>query len=268
MTINQQRREHLRKQAAYEMEWRRRIFVALRRQKAPLINYAKGNLLFMAYVDAGLLPSLLNQYITDDAIVSVMERMYRSIVPEEAEIAYRGYLNQKSGRMGFSHAWIDSLDEWLKSFLYDLISNMTEYTKRIIINQINEGVANGDSYDRIIERITATGIDKVRAANIARTEANRAMGWAKWDAAGKLPYPVELRWIAARDKRTRGADADDKADHFHLNGMRTKFGTPFVDPRTGANMNFPGDVSMGAGAGDVCNCRCTVATKRIGSGYE
>ena len=238
------------------MEWRRRIYIALRRQKGPFIRKAREEGLLIAWYQ-------IDGLIVPDPIVSVMERMYRAIVPTEAEAFYRANVDQKSGRMGFSHEWIDSLDEWLKSFLYDLIGNMTDYTKRIILNHINAGLAAGDGYDVIIKKIVDTGLDKVRAENIARTESNRAMGWAKWDSAGKLPYAVQLMWIASRDKRTRGTDSKDKADHFHLNGQKTPFGTPFVDPRSGAKMNFPGDVSMGAGAADVCNCRCTISARRL-----
>jgi len=107
-------------------------------------------------------------------------------------------------------------------------------------------------------------LDKVRAAAIARTESNRAMGWAKYDSISKLPYPADVVWISARDKRTRGAEGDDKADHYDMakaNGA-IPYMQPFIDPVSGAKLLFPGDVSLGAAAVDTVNCRCTIAARR------
>lgn len=248
------RQEHLRQQAAYELYWRNRIFIAIRKQKKPLIQSIKANGLLSAYAGINLL-------IKPDEVQKVLTRLYEGIVPVEAEKAYKQYLQQKAG-FGYSQSWMDSLKEWLNSFLYDMITRITDTTKRLILDIIAKGIEAGDSYDDIINQISATGFDRTRAATIARTETNRAMGWAKYDAIGKLPYPADVVWIAARDKRTRGADGDDKADHYHMMGQKVAYMQPFTDPRSGAQLLFPGDVSMGAAAKDVCNCRCTIASRR------
>jgi len=248
-----QRVAHLQQQQAYEVFWRAKIMWALRKQKAPVIKAAKEHGLLSAYVG-------IEQLIKADPITAVLERMYKNIVPKEAEAYYKQNLQSKG--MGFSHNWLASLQDWLDSFLYDLITNMTAYTKKTTLNIISKGLESGISYDDIIKQIEATGLDKVRAAAIARTESNRAMGWAKYDSISKLPYPADVVWISARDKRTRGAEGDDKADHFHMMGLKTEYMQPFTDPKSGAQLLFPGDVSLGAGAGDVVNCRCTIAARR------
>jgi hypothetical protein len=89
------------------------------------------------------------------------------------------------------------------------------------------------------------------------------MAAAKYFAALRLPYPVELEWVSATDKRTRGVKSSDKADHRGLDGQRVPIGEYFTDPRNGDKMRFPGDTSNGAKAESVCNCRCTIVTKRI-----
>ena len=248
-----QRVRHLQQQKAYEVFWRGKIMWALRKQKAPLIKAAKEQGLLSAYTG-------MDQLIKPDAITNVLERMYKGIVPKEAETYYREALQTKG--MGFSFNWLASLQDWLNSFLYDMITNMTEYTKRTILKIIAQGLEDGISYDDIIKQIEATGLDKVRAAAIARTESNRAMGWAKYDSISKLPYPADVVWIAARDKRTRGAEGDDKADHYHMQGLKVQYMQPFTDPRSGSQLLFPGDVSLGAGATDTVNCRCTIAARR------
>lgn len=248
------RQEHLRQQAAYELYWRNRIFIALRKQKKPLLQSIKANGLLTAYVGVELL-------IKPDELQKVLTRLYEGIVPVEAEKAYKQYLQQKAG-FGYSQEWMNSLKEWLNTFLYDMIRRITYTTKKTILAIIAKGIEAGDSYDDIIDQITATGFDRTRAATIARTETNRAMGWAKYDAISKLPYPADVVWIAARDKRTRGAEGDDKADHFHMMGQKVQYMQPFTDPRSGAQMLFPGDISMGAQAKDTVNCRCTIASRR------
>jgi hypothetical protein len=41
-----------------------------------------------------------------------------------------------------------------------------------------------------------------------------------------------------------------------MDGMQVEQGEPFVDPVNGDRLMYAGDVSMGARAVSVCNCRC------------
>lgn len=246
-------REHLAQARAYEMKWRPKVFYALRKQKKPIIDKAKAD---------GVLNALLNidYAIKPDHIADVLKRMYYDVIPKVGA----QYLNEfsKKGVFDISPEWIATIDEFMKGFFLSMVEDMTEYTKRILRTIIMDGLNNADSYDEIIKRLEDTGIDKTRASAIARTETNRSMGYAKYDAIGKLPYAANVVWIAARDNRTRGAEGDDKADHYHLNGQTVPFGTPFTDTRSGAKMLYPGDVTLGATAADVVNCRCTIGSKR------
>jgi hypothetical protein len=257
-TQREEYRSHHRKQLAYEQEYRAKALWALRAQKAPFIKMAKEKdpLTAMMNIDTLIRPEPLTKFY---------ERLYSAIALKEAKEYYKQQIQVKETMLGFgiSDTWLAALQEWLRTWLALQITQMTDYTKRILLAIISEGLQNGDSYDEMIDKMQATGLDRVRAANIARTETNRALGWAKYDALGKLPYPVRVIWIAARDKRTRGAEPNDKADHFDLNGQMQEYNQPFTDIRSGAKMLFPGDVSLGAGAGDVCNCRCTIGSKRI-----
>lgn len=268
-TQREEYENHHRKQLAYEQEYRAKALWALRAQKQPFIKMAKERDPLTAMVNIDML-------IRPEPLTKFYERLYSAIAPKEAKEYYKQLLGQKSGQQfgqlltketmlgfGISDTWLAALQEWLRTWLALQITQMTDYTKRILLAIISEGLQNGYSYDEMIDKMQATGLDRVRAANIARTETNRALGWAKYDALGKLPYPVRVIWIAARDKRTRGAEPNDKADHFDLNGQMQEYNQPFTDMRSGAKMLFPGDVSLGAGAGDVCNCRCTIGSKRI-----
>ena len=92
--------------------------------------------------------------------------------------------------------------------------------------------------------------DSVR---IARTETTRVQNSAKMDIGKegqRLGYEMEKVWIATADSRTR-------PEHIAMNGVEVPQDEPFVLP-DGTKMMFPGDISMGADASQVCNCRCTM----------
>jgi hypothetical protein len=65
-------------------------------------------------------------------------------------------------------------------------------------------------------------------------------------------------WIRTIDRRTRGYDPKRKSRFDHYNASQT---VPLADPFvvSGQRLRFPGDTSLGASAGNVCNCRCSAA---------
>jgi uncharacterized protein with gpF-like domain len=126
---------------------------------------------------------------------------------------------------------------------------------------LQEGISTGQSIDDMVKSLADTELDKVRARLIVRTEANRAMNYGHNLSVTHIGFPVKKVWIAARDARTRGADGEDKSDHFHMMNQTVAYEEPFTDPRSGRQLMFPGDTSLGAGASDVCNCRCVILHK-------
>jgi hypothetical protein len=197
-------------------------------------------------------------------IRKVLERLYKNVASKEAATAYNQGIQTKAIGFGSSAAWLALIEEWFSTFVTKLSEDINSTTWKYITEIINKGIQEGESYDNIIRRLMATIQDKRRASLIARTETNKSLGWAKYQAAGKINqlYPVNLVWVSATDKRTRGTDSKDKADHRHMDGKMVAYGVPFVDPRSRAAMLYPGDTTNGAGPGDVCNCRCTLTTRR------
>ena len=199
-------------------------------------------------------------------IRKVLERLYKTVAGNEAARQDTLGIQVKEFSFGAAPSWLAAIEQWFSTFITNLTDDITGTTWKYITDIINKGLTNGDGYDKIIEALRATGQDKRRAALIARTESNKSMGWAAYQAAGKLPYPKVLVWIAAKDKRTRGSNPNDKSDHRHMDGQRVDYGTPFIDPVSKAAMLYPGDTTQPepytAGPGDVCNCRCTISTRR------
>lgn len=137
-------------------------------------------------------------------------------------------------------------------------------------------------FDRIVQRaiadnrpLPAETVDKIvvayknnalryRGENIARTEAIQALNRSEWEAhmqavdIGALNRSdVRRHWDSAGDSRVRWSHKSmDRTYSAEGVGLEE----PFVSP-SGARMMFPGDTSLGAGADEVCMCRCRVRLK-------
>lgn len=101
-----------------------------------------------------------------------------------------------------------------------------------------------------------------RGEMIARTEtmeavhAGQAQAMAQQVDNGTLDgWRVVKIWMTTDDKRTRH-------DHWLMDGKEVGEKDFFVLP-DGSLMQYPGDSSHGARAGQVINCRCTVAYKMV-----
>jgi len=99
----------------------------------------------------------------------------------------------------------------------------------------------------------------LRGQTVARTETAMAVMNAKHQAylqalakANRDTSLVTRKWRSAGDRRVRHT-------HAVLNAQEvTGMDMPFQSP-SGAILRFPGDTSLGAGAGEVVNCRCDVS---------
>ncbi len=120
--------------------------------------------------------------------------------------------------------------------------------------EAGKSVAAAD-IDRIIGRYNDRLL-KLRGETIARTEALNAQragrheGWQQViDSGAVRADQVQVRWQATGDARTRDT-------HLAMNGQKVKFGALFISP-SGAQMEYPGDVTHGAPGSEIIACRCT-----------
>lgn len=145
---------------------------------------------------------------------------------------------------------------WVAEFIdaraNQLAGNVTTTTYEAIQAQLVEGVQAGESIDDLAARIRTlfTQTYAGRAETVARTEVIGAYNGASMLGAAQLPADVVAgaEWIATRDGRTREA-------HASADGQLAAIGAAF--DIGGAAMAYPGDPA--GGAGNVVNCRCTVA---------
>ena len=115
-----------------------------------------------------------------------------------------------------------------------------------------------------VQRITGRYADrllKLRGDMIGRTESLQAFSAARNEAVEQMiesgavqARNVTKKWSSARDGRTRDT-------HAAMHNQQQPFRQPFRSP-SGALLMYPGDRSLGAGAGEIIACRC-IATPKI-----
>lgn len=115
---------------------------------------------------------------------------------------------------------------------------------------------NDADINRIVGRY-ADRLLELRGTTIARTEALQTMNEAADESLRQVvdeglatPEGIRRVWDATGDARTR-------PDHAQMDGDVEGLNDAFTSG-SGARLMHPGDMSLGAGAGDIINCRCVV----------
>ena len=92
---------------------------------------------------------------------------------------------------------------------------------------------------------------KWQSLRIARTETTTSSNFAAIKTAEQSDLVLDKVWISVQDNRTRITPYD----HFDMNDQKQELNKPFFVG--GENIQYPGDAN--ASAGNVINCRCTIA---------
>ena len=138
---------------------------------------------------------------------------------------------------------------------FEMINSLHDKTavKNKMKGEILTGLLKGESIPNLARRLKGASEGYLsNSIRVARTETTRVMNSAKMDVGKRgqeLGFDMWKRWVATKDDRTR---------HLHdkLDGQEVPLDEPFtVD---GEELMFPGDISRGASAGNVINCRCTM----------
>jgi uncharacterized protein with gpF-like domain len=129
---------------------------------------------------------------------------------------------------------------------------------RAIARGFVEGLGQNDIADMIMEQ--APQVAEYRAKTIARTEVHGASNYGALQAAKLAGVATKKEWLSAQDERTRTFDEGDNWDHLNFDGTTVGMDEPFVFSSAKGQqdtLQYPGDPS--GAAGNVINCRCTVA---------
>lgn len=128
------------------------------------------------------------------------------------------------------------------------VAKDTAWNRRLIANQITQGVLLGESIPKIARRMQdVTGSNRAAAVRLARTSVTAAENAGRVDSykrAKGLGIKVQQEWLATLDGRTRSS-------HRQLDGEKVEVGEKFSN-----GCRYPGDPE--APYAETANCRCTL----------
>ncbi len=141
---------------------------------------------------------------------------------------------------------------------------------RLIEISLKTGLSTDDMQKSLRKSIDDPSFTKVDAMRIARTETTTATNYSATIAGESAGIVLEKFWIATEDQRTRRGINGEQWDHYNMDGISVgQFDKFHMTSVTGIknNMLYPGDPA--GDAGNVINCRCTIAyrPKRDSQGF-
>lgn len=186
-----------------------------------------------------------------DAGVSFANKKYGEIIKSARQV-------QKAANFGLNDVWTERVLQYLQKYLLTKsVLPVTENNKQFILDIIERAKQEGWGIDKIAAELEDFEQLMWRARRVVVTELIHADNNALQMAAEESPFEVNKEWIAAHDLRTRQGHREMDGvvvmatQLFQVNKYRGKL-------LVGAeNMTGPGDPE--ASAGNVINCRCTVA---------
>ena len=171
---------------------------------------------------------------------------------------------QENKGFGLNIDWVKELMAYFNSLLLSkAVLPITETTKRAIREVLNHGQREGWGVDKIVQELNSDELMKWRARMIVRTETNKAMFYGQKLGESKSEFESTKMWIATNDHRTRHSHrlVDGKVvDTDERFAVPTYKDVGPVEVQIGMDMmEGPGDPK--ASAGNVINCRCTIARR-------
>jgi hypothetical protein len=203
----------------------------------------------------------------NERLSSVVRDLYQTVGLRHASRTWSGLRKQQreagksspSGKgFGLSEVWVQIVMDYLERFLLEKITyKVAETTREFLLGVLQESIREGKGIDEIVRQLKELPFTRFQAARIVRTEIKRAGEAGAKAASGTFEYEQEKVWVSLRDRRTRGVDPEDHADHFHMDGQTVGENEKFFDSRSGVYLDFPGDPE--AAPKDTINCRCSHA---------
>ncbi len=158
----------------------------------------------------------------------------------------------------FSTSFKENLMRWLLGNGGSRITSVTRTYVELINNLIAVGLEEGKSLSVVTTEIQkllkSRGFYRWQALRIARTETTTAANYSATQAGEVSGFVMEKVWISTLDSRTR-KPPKSHFNHHNMNQVRVPEKSPFLV--SGDLMQFPGAPT--GQAGNVINCRCTVA---------
>lgn len=182
-------------------------------------------------------------------------RPRKEIIEEGLYPRRRGGARLPINRQSFNKESSKFIQNRLDTFLPDMSKTAKTNLNRALRKSFDEATELGLT-GRKFENYMRKEISKVigkknlgRAMNIARTEGSALSNFAMNESATATGLSLSKEWLTQRDGRVRDS-------HLFADGLEVGMNEAFVI--SGYKLRYPADSGLGAPAGLVCNCRCTL----------
>ena len=135
---------------------------------------------------------------------------------------------------------------------------ITDTIRQRIMDTLLAGLQAGESSAAIRDRLNELGMlfapdEAMRIAG----ETGAVMNAATLEAYRQSGVVDDKRWLTSRDQFVRPAGRAGAFDHVSAEGQTVPLDQPFIV--SGQKMMYPMDITHGATAGNVSNCRCGIS---------
>ena len=194
--------------------------------------------------------------IMREDIVKMYRELYQTIGIDYGNKINNQLEKTKKANVLFNNELLKEILLFLSSEGGERISSVRDTLVADVIKSIQKSLGeNGTVIDlrnaiqSIIEKNQT--FYKWQSLRIARTETTTASNFSAIKTAEQSDLVLDKVWISVQDNRTRITPYD----HFDMNNQKQELEKPFFVG--GENIQYPGDAN--ASAGNVINCRCTIA---------
>jgi hypothetical protein len=199
---------------------------------------------------------IINVNVTKDQIRAMYREIYETIAIAHGKRVNSEIEKFKKANVLFNEALLKEILLFLSSEGGVRITSVRDTLVADIIKTIKDQLGDNatliDLQNAIHAIVSKSGsFYKWQSLRIARTETTTASNFAAMKSAQMSDLEMEKMWISVQDDRTRITPFD----HLDMNNQKQDLDKPFFVG--GQNIQYPGDPK--ASAGNVINCRCTIA---------
>jgi len=211
---------------------------------------------------------VLKMYVTNEMVIDMLKELYTSIMTDHYIKLTKGLEAgtleiKRTGLPLFSRIIANLVSLVLSSFggskIVSIKTTLIDWVIDYLANAKAEGKGTVATANEIYKDIgKKKGLYRYQIQRIARTEVGNAVNMASLERYKNSPILLDKIWISATDERVR---------HFHLETDATvkALDEPFEVPvvingiEVVELLQYPSDPN--GSAGNVINCRCTIAPK-------
>lgn len=217
---------------AAESTWERRVYDALREQRAGILKLARKYLAEEKQTDPGSSETFLTnvrQYLENEVLPGFAALLY-PLVHGTAEKAVRTV----TAKLGFSFGiFEEGLARYAEREAVFLAEVMGQTTGDAVADAVQKGLDEGETIQKLTKRLEQLpAFDRTRAKLVARTETTRAWNGSQRESMSNYQaetgMPMEKLWLSARDDRVR--DEHDELDNGEWYPVDAVFANGLTEP--------------------------------------